>query len=317
MNLTTWRSTLLALALAGCPDGGEDREDGGGTSDSGPVAVCGPDMDGPPPDNCPPEALDRDQLCGACCWRVSNADRLDQPELRMSALKITTPTSLSNVVVRGLLTAGIDEERFNWIIRPTIDGAMVTVEHGYGERDDADATFSFVSGAAPSPGDANRWDPSTTTGTLTDEVIVIEPTAGLTTIPTFDVDRTSLAIELPLRELRIDRLALSHDRTCVGERRISSYATDDAHLTTYITRDDAVGRPVKASGAIDTTLCMFMSGRPSEEGTCADTPQQDWPVPMDSVCDDTGCSFGGCTPATCNAWQVNAEFAAHGVEITD
>jgi len=314
------RTSLLAVALAGCPGSGEERDggsnDGGDARDSAP-AVCGPGMDGPPPDNCPPDALDRADLCGACCWRESNADRLDQPELRMSAIRITTPTSLSNVVVRGLLTAGVDEERFNWIMRLTVDGPTVMVEHGYGERNDADATFSFVSGIAPGPGDANRWDRRSVAGTLTDETLVTETTPGLTVIPTFDVDRTSMSVELPLRELTIDRMVLSHDRTCVGERRTSSYGTDDGDLTTYITRADATGRPVKASGALDTTLCMFMSGRPAEEGTCDDLPQEDWPVPLDSLCDDTGCVFGGCAPATCNAWQVNAELAFHGVEIVD
>lgn len=313
--MLAWRSLpLVVLLLAGCPDSGEDGPDGGDPGVDAPPAVCGLDMDGPTPANCPPDAPDREEMCGACCWRASNADRLDGPELRQSALRLRTPSSLSNVIVAGLLTAAIDEERFNWALRMSISGSDVTLEHGHAERND-DGTFSFVTGEAPPPGDPNRWDPATVTGTLTGDTVHVQADDTVT-LASINPDG-SVSVEMPLRQLDLE-LTFSHDRTCVGERRISSYGTDDAMFTTYIAVEDAVGLPVTVPGAIDTTLCMFLAGRQAEEtGTCSDTPQQDWPVPPNATCDDSGCSLGGCTPATCNAYQVTAEFALQGVEITD
>ena len=108
----------VALATAGCTSSRERSGDGSDGSvfrfDSGPGTIDGGsgrtdsgrvDTGVPPrsdgggattctevPGNCPSEAPDRDQMCGACCWRVSNADRLDRPELRVAGMKITTPT---------------------------------------------------------------------------------------------------------------------------------------------------------------------------------------------------------------------------------
>jgi len=306
-------SWLLTAALLGGLALGCGDDDGMMTeTDAGP---SGSDGGGETPANCPAEAPDRDQMQGACCYRVSNADRMDMPEYRLSGLKILTPTSLSNAVVRGLLTSALDEERFNWIFRGAVTGTDVAVETGYGERNEG-GTFSFVMGGAPAPGDANRWDPITLNGMLsTSETITSEPYDGALTVPVFDTDGTTLTAEFPLQALELEMAQLSEQRSCIGERRASSYSTEEGLLTAYVTVEDAKGVSIVVGDTLNTTLCMFAAGMSSESGTCDDTPQADWAVPPDSMCDASGCTMGGCDASACNAWQITAEFAAHGVEI--
>lgn len=303
-------AALLGGSALGCgDDDGTMTETDAGSGDDGGGTVT--------PDNCPADAPDRDQMQGTCCYRVSNADRQEMPEYRLSGLKILSPTSLSNAVVRGLLTSALDEERFNWIFRGNVTGTDVAIETGYGERN-ADGTFSFVMGTAPAPGEATRWDPITLMGTLgSDEVITSEPFDGALTVPVFDTDGETLTAEFPLRALELNMVQLTEERSCIGERRASSYSTDDALLTSYVTVEDAKGVSIVVGDTLNTTLCMFAAGMSSESGTCDDTPQADWAVPPDSMCDASGCTMGGCDASTCNAWQITGEFSAHAVEITD
>src|SRR5687768_16128203 len=84
------------------------RSDGGGGVDSGMVV--------PPPVPCPRSAPPPPQM-GACCWRASNAGRLNAPELRMAGLSVSAPPSLTSPIVGSLISAALDEERFNWLLR--------------------------------------------------------------------------------------------------------------------------------------------------------------------------------------------------------
>ncbi len=298
----SWLAIAAGLALTGgCGD------DGGGTTptDSGTSTPC------------PRTSPDREGMMGACCYRVRNEGaRLDAPEMRLAELKVTAPTSLSNTLVRSLLKSALDDERFNWIFRSAVTGGDIAIETGYGERN-ADATFSFASGTAPSPGDANRWNPVTLTGTIADEVVMTGALDGAMTVPVFDDDGVTLTAEFPLRGLALTSVTLTEDRSCIGSRNSVQYTTDSGLLEAYITVEEAKTVPIVVGSTLDTTLCMFVAGRSSEEGTCDDTPQADWPVPPDSMCDTSGCSMGGCDASDCNAWHLTSEFAAHGVEITD
>ena len=109
----------------------------------------------------------------------------------------------------------------------------------------------------------------------------------------------------------------THGRTCVGERRASSYETGPGRFGGFITVEDAKSHRVVVGSTLDTTLCMFVAGMATEAGACDDTPQTDWPVPPNSLCDGSGCGLGGCDASTCNAWQILSELAAHGVEIRE
>jgi hypothetical protein len=285
-----------------------------------------PDAGSGPVDCTPPtSAPDPDGMMGPCCYRVSNADRLDAPELRLSGIGVTSPISLANAVVDSLLSTGFDGETFNWLVQGTVTGTDVTLRTGYGMRN-GDASFSFTSGAAPvtpeNP-DPNRWDPVDLTGTLTGEVLSTPPYGETLTIPAFDsADPTVLLLELPFKSLTIEMATLSESRSCVGARVRNRYETSSGRLTGFLTVEESDASALVIEGILDTTLCMFIAGMSGDPGTCADVPQTGWDTKPDSLCDASGCALNPmgttdvCDPAsTCNAWQIVAGFAAQGVEI--
>jgi len=315
---TEW--LVIGLALAGLSVGCGD-DDSGSSVDAGPVGEtdggegsdAGPVMAG----DCPSgEAIpDVEGLMGPCCARVSNADRMDMPELRVSALTLTQPGSLGNPIVRGVLNGAIDEERFNWLMRATVSGGEVTVETGYGQRQ-SDATFSFVEGGAPSPGDPDRWNPVSLDGTLTGETIEVPPLPAAFSVPIFEEDATTLIIELPLNQFQVEMATLSEDRTCIGLRSATgrSYDTSQGVISTYVTVADAMEGRVEVS-PFDTSLCRFIAGLGNGETPCTEEPLDSWMFPPDATCDDDGACNTDCSGETCNAWLVRGNFSAHGVEI--
>ncbi len=327
----------LALGACGDDDGDDDDDMTDSGTDSGGGATC------------PRQAPSPTQLMGPCCSRASNADRQMAPELRLSSIQIDTPASLASPVVAGLLTAALNEERFNWLIELTgLDGTSSMIRTGYGKRN-ADDTFSFVDGAAPSPGDADRWNPVMTSITQMGESVSAEPLDEAFTLPIFD-EMNELQLELPLYALELERATLSEGRNCVGVRSGSRYTTD-GDVTTYIRLEDAIAGNLMV-GEIMTTLCMFTAGLQSEPGNCPMYPRITtttcdpmnsqcgtrtggpggacimhdgmnvcgWQFPPDSKCDATGCTKGGCDPYDdvngCNAWQLSGSISAHAVEIT-
>ena len=319
---------VVGLALTGLAVGCGD-DDGGtdsGTADSGTADAsmdAAMELCESTPATMPPECPsgmgipDEEGLMGACCYRASNASRPDAPEFRVSALRIREPATLSASLVRSALTTALDEERFNWLIRITgadSDGD-VTIETGFGQRN-ADATFSFASGGAPAPGDPNRWNPLSVTGTISGETITAPPIAETFTVPILDAEGTSVVLELPLRSFELECSVMSDDRSCIGERDGRVYQTNHGHLKTYVTVADAMMGRVEIP-PIMASLCNFIAGMTSNTGACTDVPQADWPTPPNARCEGGSCSES-CDPATdCNAWRISGGFAAHGVEITD
>ncbi|MCS6798813.1 MAG: hypothetical protein NZ898_09820 [Myxococcota bacterium] len=312
-----WVPLVHAIAC-GNGDGGNGTSTDAGPRDTG-------TGDGSSPVRCPTgeRIPDPGGLMGACCYRASNATRLDAPELRLSGIDIQAPSSLGTAVVDALLAMTLDEERFNWLIDLTIEGTTATIRTGYGRRMPG-PTYAFAMGDAPAPGDPNRWNPVTVTGTLgAEDTVSAPPLSGAFTVPIFDeMDR--LTLELPLRNLELQRMKLSEGRSCVGRRRTTSYDTNDGNLVAFMTVEEADAGRVMVGTTLNTTLCMLAAGLSTRMGTCADTPRAEWMVRPDSLCNDSGCRRNAmgmtdvCDPmTTCNAWQIVSEFAAHGVEIAD
>ncbi len=309
---------VVGMALAGLVVGCGD-DDGGGT-DSGPETDGGDMVDtGGETAMCPSgmSIPDPEGLMGACCARMSNEGRTDAPEFRVSGLRILEPATLSAGLVRSALQDALDEERFNWLIRVGNAGADgdVMIETGFGSRN-ADATYAFASGAAPAPGDPNRWDPLTVTGTLAGEGLSAPAITDTFTVPILEDDGVAVVLELPLQAFELVSATMSESRTCIGLRNGSVYGTDDGSLQTYITVEDAMAGNVELP-PINTSLCNFIAGMASEMGPCTDIAQGEWPVPPNALCTDGTCT-DTCDPASdCNAWRVSGGFSAHGVEITD
>lgn len=303
--------SVAGLAFAGCGDddnpgvdSGPPPMDGGGT-DTGEVVD--------PPCEMP------DVQSGACCYRESNADQLDAPELRIAFLGLETPPILASNVIANILNEAVREERFNWLIR--LEGAdadgPVTITTGYGRKSET-GTFAFAMGDADPPGDASRWDPQSIEGTLTGETVTTEPLAEVFTVPVQD-DDGSVILELPLRGFRLVSATLSEDRSCIG-RGVTAvrYDATQGRVETYITVEDAKAGEVNAGG-ITASLCNILrNALAAGLDDCDDTPRSEWATPPNSTCDEAGaCTMGGCTAETCNAWQVVGGFAAHGVDITN
>lgn len=317
---------LAGLVVSGCgdDDGGTDSGPGvdGGDEDTGPGEDSGP---GGMCDNTPAamaaDCPDGAGTVGACCARVSNESRSDAPEYRVSGLRILEPATLSAGLVRSALQDALDEERFNWLIRVTGAGADgdVSIETGFGTAN-GDDTYSFTSGAAPAPGDPNRWDPQTVMGTLSGEEIIAPALTSTFTVPILEDDGVAVVLELPLQAFELNCAAMTDSRTCIGQRNGTVYQTEHGSLQTYITVEDAMAGNVSIP-PIDTSLCNFIAGMAAEAGPCTDVAQADWPTQPNAICSAGTCmdaDDGACDPAAdCNAWRVSGGFAAQGVEITD
>jgi len=331
--MTNRLTSLVALALAGaflvgCGDddvGVTPVDMGSGGTDLGPVTPVCPD-DAPAPDN----------QMGACCSRASNADRLDAPELRLAALRLTAPMgTLTSAVLRTVLNTSFDGERFNWLIQasdaPTTGNGPVMIRTGYGERA-TDGTFAFTMGAAPATGgDVNRWNPITVTGTMTGENVATPAYegSGPLTIPVFDeADPTLLVVELPVFGLELLSAPLTESRSCIGSRGTSSYNTAaGGTLRAFIRVEDARTRMVTVGTAVNASLCAVIAGSLMDAAYC-EMPQSAWAAKPNSRCGATGCEANAagatdvCDPTMtgatgCNAWELLGEFAAQGVDITN
>ncbi|MBK8172951.1 MAG: hypothetical protein IPK60_21825 [Sandaracinaceae bacterium] len=322
----------LVFGTSACGDGDTGNTDAGPREDSGPPVVT-----------CPATAPAPDNQSGACCARASNEGRLDAPELRIAALKLTAPQgTLTNALIQTVLSTAFDKEDFNWALQlqgaPTSGTGPVTVRTGYGVRDDATGHFAFADGNATAPGSADRWDPIDLTGTMTDEGFTTTPFHALLTIPVFDPDSATPdipSIELPIYDLEVLAAPLAEMRTCIGTRGTSAYSTSSGgRLRGYIQVDDARGLMVTMGNLISTKLCSLIAGAVFMEADgvtpyCDATAQTDWTAKPDSLCSAGGCAknassttpdvceptgAGGTLPA-CNAWQLLGEFAAQGVDI--
>jgi hypothetical protein len=258
---------------------------------------------------------------GACCYRQSNVDRQAAPEFRISRLRLDGPGILGTTLVFNLLRESLNEELFNWLIRmenASADGP-VTITTGFGHRN-ADSSFTFADGTAPAPGDADRWNPGTATGTLTGETLTDAALEQLVSVPILKPDSTDLQLELPLQALVLTSMTMDDDRNCVGLYN-GEYDTMQGRLYTFITLEDALIAMVD-SPPIVATLCNLLAGSPAGGDRCGTAPRSEWDTPPNSLCDDMGCTEDPgdesiCTMDTCNAWQLSGGFAAHGVEITD
>ncbi len=327
--MTNRLTSLVALGLAGalfmgCGDDDAPVDMGGGT-DAGPVAPV-----------CPTTAPSPANQMGACCSRASNAGRLEAPELRLAALRLTAPAgTLTGAVLRGVLNKSFDSELFNWLIQgsgaPVSGDGPVTIRTGYGERS-ADGTFRFTSGAAPAAGgDPSRWDPVTVVGAMTGETLSTPAYegSGPLTVPVYDEnDPTLLVVELPIFGLSLLNATLSEDRSCVGSRGSANYNTaTGGRLRAFIRVSDAKTRMVTVGTAVNAPLCAIIAGSLTDAAYC-DSPQSGWTAKPNSLCGATGCEANTagmtdvCDPGStaangCNAWELLGEFAAQGVEITN
>lgn len=308
-------SIIVALAAWGCNNTGTDVDagfDAGG--DAGPPGSACPTTNVPAPD----------ELMGPCCWRTSNADRQDVPEMRLTYFDITAPAGspVASTTLRSVLNRAMQQETFVWLFRAegaSVDGP-VTVTTGFGRRQ-TDGTYAFSTGAAE--GDPAGWCPAELSASLAIEVLNSDPFAGAVTVPIFDETGMTLQAELTLRSVAIVDATWSEERSCMGVKTSRPFTYDTAAtLTGFIEVDTARGQNIDVPG-VSTSLCAAVAGSLSDPAYC-DTAQGTWATPPDSLCDASACARNTtgmtdvCDPAAdCNAWQLVASFAASGVDITN
>jgi hypothetical protein len=312
MKKTCLLALVVSLAGFGCGDDGGGADTG--TPDAGDT--------GTPMGSC----YFGDEQSPPCCYRTSNADRLDSPALRVSGVQLSTPPSLSSIIVTQLLVDALNEELFNWLILAEVSGTTAEITTGYGEKN-ADSSFSFTMGSASPPGDPDRWNPVTVTGAIDGETVSTPVLDSTFTVPVLTEDGSAVQLELPLRNLSVTMATLTEERSCVGVTQPGGrWDTSQGRVTAYITTVDAdAGRLQVPEAGIDTTLCLFTANIPmSTEGeSCFNVDQAEWDIQPDALCpDDSACQQDPgdgsvCDPATtCNAWYIDAGFAAQGVTIS-
>ena len=316
MRTTTWLLLSGALALGACNTTPAPVDAPTAPSDAPVVLVC-------PTTGVP----DPDMQTLPCCFRDSQADTRDAPEMRLRYIDISFPPSpspLSGSVVGGILNTALQEETFNWLFRTTgadADGP-VEITTGFGRRNATTGTYHFSAGAAGTEGDPDTYLPITLAATLTGESVVADPVITPLTVPIFDEAGTTVQIELVLHSVQILSTTLSADRSCIGALMNSrGVFTTAATLGGYIDVTEARAGVIMVSG-ITASLCGVVAGSITDATYCETNPQADWMVMPDSMCDAGGvCHRDGeggvdCDPATtCNAWYLEADFAAHGIDI--
>lgn len=300
-------SLALVLTLAGCPTTPP-------TGDTGTPMVDAPSTLRCPRTNVP----NADETMLPCCYRVSQAGST-APELRLRFIDITQPAAspLAGDTVGDLLNTSLREEEFNWLFR--VDGAdgdgPITITTGFGRRNATTGTYAFSNGMPP---DMMEWLPVTLAGNLTGEVVTTDVLNDLLTVPIYDETLTTVQIELQLEDIQVITSTFSENRSCVGTLRTALTHETGATLGGYITVARATAGTISFPG-IETSLCGVLAGDLLSPTYCTDNAQADWMVPPDSLCDASGCQRNGmgatCTAATCNAWYLEADFAAVGVNI--
>lgn len=331
---------MMAAALGGltigCDDDGNDN-----TPDAGPGDDGGMQCPPPPPElpqgtrpdvsavECPSD--DRttpapEEQMGTCCWRHSNADQLDSPELRLTYINIVAPVgaTLTQLPVWTVLNRALQEQSFNWLVR--VEGAdgdgPITITTGFGRRT-SDGTYAFSSGEAE--GDPASWCPVSIDGTITGETVSSERYDGSLTVPIFDEEGENVQLELILRNIEITEATLGEDRSCIGWKTSRNYAYHPEGLLRGFIEVDAAKTGMIDVPGLTTTICTALAGTALGELDYCDTvPQSEWNTKPDSLCDETGCRQNTpcetdvCDPdTTCNAWALVAHFAASGVDITN
>ncbi|MBX7195329.1 MAG: hypothetical protein K1X94_24955 [Sandaracinaceae bacterium] len=315
-SIVPFTLTSLALALAGCPSNPATDDAGSGGNDTGmssmedaPATVRCPTMDVPSPEEQMPP----------CCFRYSQADQQDTPEMRLRFISIDEPAAspLASTAVESVLNTALQRETFNWLFRTTgadADGA-IEIATGYGTRN---TDGSYTLGSAD-------YMPITLPGTITGETITTETVAGPLDIPIFDETGAVLQIVLRLRDVQVVEANLTEMRSCIGTRRGNSFTTG-ATLQGYVTVADAREGMINVP-PIDSTLCSVIAGElatPAGMMPMCDRPQSTWTAKPDSLCDASGCETNMtgmtdvCDPdTTCNAWRLLAQFAAVGINIAE
>ncbi len=248
---------LGAWGFAACDDGG----DGDGDTDS--------DSDG-----------DTDGDSDADGWPCTQGSAT-APQIRLTALQISAPASLSNPLLQAIINDSLDGFRFIWLVEADLEAGTMTTGSG---RADAvppttDAQFCSVRWNTGDYAPA-RDNPITVTGSTISTTAPID----VVSIPIYSEESpdTPLLV-LPLSQLELLNVELDADRTFVGTpmapegstRYAASWDTAGS-IRGWISVEDARGVEIED---LTQTLCGLLSGDhpdPTDMSQDCTSPQADW-----------------------------------------
>ena len=255
---------LSAALMVGC--GGDD---GGGTKDTGRKDTGGTDTGGDTGPVCDPTAGGM----GACNYTKDNSGDKDNAEFRLIEIAFTKPPTFAaaNATVNGV----IDDGEFNWLV--TLDVSNNQLKTGPGKASADCAMFSYYAGDA-TDGDANRYDPTTISGTYSGDTFSSPGGTGGFTLPLV-IGTDKMITDMPVENPVVDMVEWDADGNCVG----AVGDTSKGSLTAYLTIAGTMPVNFDLAGT-QTNLCTFISqgdctmtadtfgykpGFKCESGTCA------------------------------------------------
>jgi hypothetical protein len=306
---TTATATLILLAsvLTGCPRSetpADSGTTGDGGVDAGPCAV----------DTAARLSCDRlphpESGVGPCCYEEAIA--CGSPSFRLRIASIDAPTSGFGIFLRSGL---IQRELLNMLVtveRDPFGSDDVAVQLDYGER--GDGGFRVYDGDAPSP----DWIGGVRApGQIVDGQLHASPFAGRRTVSSVDSYRVDPPrVDVNLYDLQITGATLTSGWSCVGglgsldwepggDLRAYALVADMDETFLYT----STGEPVLGA-------CAALAGLASPLARCADTDRSLWPTLPTASCDGVGCTELECDPLVdCNAFRIDARFAAYGVRM--
>lgn len=271
----------------------------GGTSANGPACAEGD--------------ADEANRTGPCCYAQVQGAGSD-PDLRMSQLRITKPTTFASALVDNLLdNVVITEGVSNIILNIAVQDTLSTLTIGNGSTT-GNGSYLFDDRGGEFP-------VRTVEGTFSDEVFRSGQRFNLT-VPVVQPlrDGGGINFSLPLKQLRVVELLFSEERSCVGTYRgpLEGYSSDSCTISAFFTIDETDSNTIQLTETTRTTLCSVAAGLfGAGILKCDGISRTEWENLPDSVCDDEdGCTVGACDPlVTCNAWEMAGNCAGHGIRI--
>lgn len=275
------------------------------------------------------------------CYRVTRCDNQPfcpaqvtndpmRPSFIIQQIDIEAPASLASTPtmpnpVAGVLNTALTNGTFFWGISFDFSGTSGMIRTGSMQQDVMPelgygylrATFHYMNGGAPMPGDPNRWNPVTGTVTLDGEVASSETIAQLV-VPVYSPDpppdggSREILTELPFRNARMHSVHFTEMRNCIGlaKPQYNSCLSnnrwntqDSAMMPSGVVEADVTIEDARnvAIPSLMTNLCNIIAG-----ADCAMVPQDQWPTQPDRTVPPS---------TTPNAWHLRARFAAVAARI--
>lgn len=294
----------LALLLVVACD-----EEAPGRADASDAAVTDAGIDARAPDAASGPCW-ADGLELPCCYQRTNADR-PAPQWKVVAGDIDAPAALTETLVEVGISHVFQSDAALILLELGTDAAGAPVVHvgtGRVAPDGDEAEYLWYRGDAPGPGDPTRWDRRTGAVTFDGGVWSSEAIRETLIIPTYDA-HARLESEMHFRDVRAEMIDATLDGTCIGQLDTteSQWQFGTARVTAFLPVEPA---RVGVVFALGISLCHLLAG------TACTEPQSAWAEKPDSICDDTGCRVGECTPEeTCNAWLLSTRIAAAGTAV--